>query len=220
MSTNKNIVIALPIERLLACSGLTAGDLTKVVNAGYHQAIERFHIVVNPRVSSESSFFSDLSLKPETCIFYVMVKDKAAVGPDLTLLESGTDFELYGLGPDYTDYRFELANVKATVAYRPLPYDQNPRAYEVTAFSSFVPHGGIDIFNYTLAHFRSKYPACDELIVRVIVEHKLVSYYNSKLGFEEYNRVKIYKDRLLESGFQPSFKTNSDFHIADMRRYI
>lgn len=220
MTDTKSTVVALPIEQLLKCSSETAGDLTKIVNAGYHQAIERFHIVVNPRVSSASSFFTDLSLKPQTCIFYVMVKSKDAVGPNLKLLEAGDDFELYGLDDNYPGYRFILDNVKATVAYRPLPYEKNQQAYEVTAFSSFVPRGGIDIFNYTLADFRATYPDCDELIVRVIVEHNLVSYYHEKLGFDEYNRVKIFQDRLLESGFQPSFKTNSDFHIADMRRYI
>ena len=218
--SGKSSVIVLPTERLLKCSSETISDLASVVNAGYHPVIEKFNVVLSNRITSVPLFFSDLCLEPETCLMYVMVKDTDNVGPDLKLLESGDDFELYTLGDNYSGYRFKVENVSATIAFHPMPYEKNQHAYEITAFSSFVPHGGIDIFNHTVSNFSSTFPSCNELVARVIVEHNLVSYYNQKLDFEEYNRVKINKDRLHESGFFDSFKTQSDFHIADMRRYI
>lgn len=217
----KNIVI-LPIEQLVQFSSDAINDLTYIINEGYKKQIIKYGIVVNPRIESPNSFFTDLSLKPNTCLFYIMINDITEIGGRLKLVRESYGTKIYEIDSSsgFTSYRFPMDNTMATVAYRPLPYSENADAYEVTAFCSFATHAGIDIYDSTKPDFKARFPSCDELIVRVIVEHDLVSYYHNKLGFTEYNRTLIHCDRLLESGFQPTFKTNTDFHIADMRQTV
>lgn len=218
----KNIII-LPIEQLIQFSSEAVNDLTYIINEGYNKQIIKYGIVVSPRIDSSKSFFSDLSLRPHTCLFYIMIDDITKIGGPLRLVqEIGNNTTLYEIdSPNgYASYRFPMENIMATVAYRPMPYSENANAYEVTAFCSFAKHAGIDIYESTKTNFKKHYPHCNELIVRVIVEHDLVSYYHDRLGFTEYNRTLIHCNRLLESGFQPTFKTNSDFNVADMRQSI
>ncbi|SMN19006.1 similar to Saccharomyces cerevisiae YEL072W RMD6 Protein required for sporulation [Maudiozyma saulgeensis] len=214
-------IIVLPIEQLTKFSQDAITDLTYIVNEGYKKQIIKYGIVVNPRIHDNESFFIDLSLKPNTCLVYIMIKDINKIGGPINIINETEDFKLYEINENYIEkYRFPMDNIMATVAYRPLPYDQNENAYEVTAFCSFVKRGGIDIFNGTKTNFIKRFPNCNELIVRVIVEHNLVPYYEQKLQFTEFHRNHIACDRLQESGFQKHFKTNRDFHIADMRQYI
>ncbi|KAG0670454.1 hypothetical protein C6P45_002358 [Maudiozyma exigua] len=219
---SKNIVV-LPIEQLVQFSADAISDLTYIINEGYRKQIVKYGIVVNPRIDSPDSFFIDLSLKPKTCLFYIMIDDITKIGGPLKLIQENEHHtRLYEIDSSgrYEDYRFPMENTRATVAYRPLPYSENINAYEVTAFCSFAKHAGIDIYESTKPDFGTRFPTCNELIIRVIVEHDLVSYYHDKLGFTEYNRTLIRHDKLLESGFQRTFKTNADFNIADMRQSI
>ncbi|CAB4254286.1 similar to Saccharomyces cerevisiae YEL072W RMD6 Protein required for sporulation [Maudiozyma barnettii] len=216
-------IIVLPIEQLENFSEDAIADLTYVVNEGYRKQIVKYGIVVNPRIHDNDSFFTDLSLKPKTCLVYIMIKDVQDVGGPLRIIdtEENADFILYEINETYIkDYRFHMENVMATIAYRPFPYEVNAQAYEVTAFCSFTKRGGIYIFQGTKPDFIKRFPNCNEFIVRVIVEHDLVPYYETKLNFTEFRRTHVSCDKLEESGFFSSFKTNQDFHIADMRQQL
>ncbi|CAB4255447.1 similar to Saccharomyces cerevisiae YEL072W RMD6 Protein required for sporulation [Maudiozyma barnettii] len=219
MTNPQRSILAIPVNLLRECPANTIMDLMTIVNNGYDKQVVKYGIVQTPRIHEVTTFFGDLGIDIDDCILYVMVDDVNDVVPGL--LSSGTvgGYKWYDI-KEILPFKFSTENVKSTLAYRPLPQDKYSDSYEITGFTSFGKGCGLKTFEHTLSDFKQRYNDCKKLVIKVIVEHELVSYYEQKLGFVELDRVLQKKSELQSSGFEESFMVSRDFHVSSMVRTI
>ena len=213
MTNSQRGIISIPIEILQGCRKETINDLMKIVNNGYHKQVTKYNIVQTPRIHHSTTFFSDLGLDIPKCHLYMMIEGIDSV--TLGLVPQGTvgSYPLYEIN-EIAKFKFDEKNVLSTLAYRPLPQKKYPDSYEITGFTSFGKGCGLETFNSTLSHFQKMRSDCKKLVIKVIVEHELVSYYEQKLGFVEFDRILQKKSELKDSGFEDSFMVSQDFHVS------
>lgn len=219
MTNSQRSIISIPIEILQQCPEETISDLMKIVNNGYHKQVTKYNIVQTPRIHEVSTFFSDLGLDIPKCQLYMMVDNIDAVSSGLISRDTVGTYLLYEVR-EVAKYRFDESNVLSTLAYRPLPQKKYPDSYEITGFTSFGKGCGLATFNSTLSHFQNMCTDCKKLVIKVIVEHELVSYYEQKLGFVEFDRILQKRSELKDSGFEDSFMVSQDFHVSSMERVL
>lgn len=221
MTNQQMSILAIPVAALTQCPDSTVQGLMDIVNAGYDKQVVKYNIVQTPRIHELGTFFSDLGLDIDGCIMYLMVEDVAAVSPEIDAEKFSTvgQYKLYEI-PTPLPLTFTQTNVKSTLAYRPLPQEKYPNSYEMTGFTSSGKGCGLQTFNNTLGHFRQRCTGCEKLVIKVIVEHELVTYYERKMGFVELSRTLQKKSELQSSGFEDSFMVSQDFHVASMEKVL
>lgn len=219
MTDSQRGIISIPIEILQQCPEETIRNLMNIVNKGYDQQVVKYNIVQTPRIHSVSTFFSDLGFEKPQCYLYLMVQnmDDNTAG----IIPTGTvgSYPLYEVSHP-ADFRFDEENILSTLGYRPLPQEKYPDSFEVTGFTSVGRGCGLQTFDSTLSHFKDRHTDCKKLIVKVIVEHELVTYYEKKLGFVEFDRILQKKDELKGTGFEDTFVASQDFHVSSMERVL
>lgn len=223
MTSPNYIITVLPISILKISSKETINSLYKILNKGYEKPTLEYKIVLNPRIKFPEVFFEDLGFleKQEKCYFYVMVNKDLERSTQFSKtfrqlkFQTNDNLKWYTSSSADLDFYFPIENVLATVGFK---YLEETR-YEVTGFTSFGKGCGIDIFEESLAHFKKEI-SCSNLVAKVIMEHNLVGYYESKLGFREVKRLLIKKDELLSSGFEHGFLCTQDFHISILERQL
>ncbi|SMN21617.1 similar to Saccharomyces cerevisiae YEL072W RMD6 Protein required for sporulation [Maudiozyma saulgeensis] len=219
MTSPQRSILAIPVNLLKKCPQRTIMDLMEIVNNGYDKQVVKYGIVQTPRIHEVNTFFGDLGLDIDDCIMYIMVDNVNDVMEGLISTGNVDGYEWYDI-KETLPFKFSTDNVKSTLAYRPLPQDKYPNSYEITGFTSFGKGCGLKTFEITLSDFKRRFNNCKKLIIKVIVEHELVSYYEKKLGFVELDRVLQKKSELQSSGFEESFMVSRDFHVSSMVRTI
>ncbi|CCD24390.1 Rmd6p NDAI_0D00760 [Naumovozyma dairenensis CBS 421] len=219
MTQSKSKIIVLPTPSLKTCPVSTIQQLVDIINKGYEKPMIKYNLVQTQRIRGPAVFFQELALADDRSLLYLTVKDTEEVSGALQEDTTIGDYEFFTIKSNES-YNFTPDNVQATIAYRPNPQDDAPNTFEVTAFTSFIRNGGLDIFNATLPHFKKIDQKCDRLLVKVIADHELVPYYENKLDFIETHRVLVPKSQLEKSGFHDTFRVSRDFHVASMIRDI
>lgn len=219
MTQGQESILVFPIELLKNCTHGTFEELMIMINKAYERQITNYGVVTQQRITSPDSFFHDLELTDDKCIFYVMVKDVEAVNGKFEQFANTDGYKWYNLVAS-GDLKFSLDNVKASIAYRPFPSEKHPNDYEISGFTSYAKGCGIEICNITIPYFKKHIPTCDRLVAKVIVEHELVPYYINKLDFVEQYRTLFKKDEIHKTGFHEGFSVSRDFSIATLTRDI
>lgn len=221
MTNQQKSILALPVNVLRRCPDSTVQGLMDIVNTGYHKQVVKYNIVQTPRIHELGTFFSDLGLDIDDCLMYLMVDDVAGVSSEIDQDDciSVSQYKLYNISQPLP-LLFTQENVKSTLAYRPLPQEKYPNSYEMTGFTSSGKGCGLETFNNTLAHFKQRYNQCEKLVIKVIIEHELVTYYERKMGFVELSRALQKRCDLQSSGFEDSFMVTQDFNVASMEKVL
>ncbi|CCH62674.1 hypothetical protein TBLA_0H03930 [Henningerozyma blattae CBS 6284] len=199
----------------------------------------KYNLILNTRIKGPDVFFRDLGFNKnqDKSVLYLLVTDEFFNSPEVNAsfekiqipknpvaencISYSTNYYLMNFGSPL-DIEIPLNIVLSTIGFKPFKHEQvkeEDKAFELTSYTSFGKGYGILGFNQTLLHL-NYFLNCETLIAECFVPHNLVGYYESKLGFKEFDRTMVYKDRPKESGFGQEFVFTRDFEVATLKRPI
>lgn len=224
MSKEPYSIIILPINIIRNSTNVLKESIFELINRGYDKPRFRYNIILTPRIKSVDVLFSDLGFQEDEdkCIIYLLVTDRerSKLVPNFDeCFEKTSDccnshaVTFYKPRGEKLHHPLTIGHVLATIGYKPVEED----TFEITAFTSFAKGCGKLLANYSILDLQKRFHLL-KLRANVIVEHDLVGYYETVLGFEEIDRFRF--DLEHSAGFESGIETSTDFHIATLEKVI
>lgn len=189
-------ILVLKADQLACSPKDVLSSLAEILNEGYNGPRFKYNVVLTPRISNPDVLVTELGMREHAgrSLLFVAIRPEHCLTYDTTV-KSVAGLEWHTPTATTFDTPLERDHVLGMIGYHPYEPASNAAHYEITAFVSFARGLGRTLARETMKYCASipgTLGTITAFVARVIVQHELVSYYDS-LGFQEVDRVTVFK---------------------------